>query len=147
MLGHFNIFQHMFQPILEGLSQSHFGLGQCPCLYSSLRPCQVPKLAPTQNLSRIFLALDPALTFVDDTGLRPLHSVLEALDRGVPSWWNESFWADSAGGPDWVAPLPTTSTMTRTTTSTQDLESLLCSVAELVNVNPLLRPTNLAIIS
>lgn len=35
-------------------------------------------------------------------------------------------WADSAGGPGWVAPLPTTSTMTRTTTSTQDLESLLC---------------------
>lgn len=89
--------------------------------------CQVPKLAPAQNLSRIFIALDPAaLKIVDDTGLRPLHSVLEALDRGVPSWWNESFWADSAGGPGWVAPLPTTSTMTRTTTSTQDLESLLC---------------------
>eukprot|EP00435_Cladocopium_sp_Y103_P068480 s1255_g31.t1 len=89
--------------------------------------CQVPKLAPAQNLSRIFLALDPAaLKIVDDTGLRPLHLVLEALDRGVPPWWNESFWADSAGGPDWVAPLPTTSTMTRTTTSTQDLESLLC---------------------
>ena len=92
---------------------------------------QVPTLAPPQNLSRIFLALDPAaLKIVDDTGLRPLHLVLEALDKGVPSWWNETFWADSAGGPDWVAPVPTTSTVTRTTTSTQDLESLLCNMTE-----------------
>ena len=89
--------------------------------------CQEASLAPVRNLSRIFVALDPAaLKIVDNSGLRPLHTLLQALDKGLPSWWNESYWGDSAGGPDWEIPVPTTSTATRTTTRTQDLESLLC---------------------
>ena len=89
-------------------------------------------LAPVRNLSRIFVALDPAaLKIVDNSGLRPLHTLLQALDTGLPSWWNESYWGDSAGGPDWEVPVPTTSTATRTTTRTQDLESLLCCLAQL----------------
>lgn len=94
--------------------------------------CQVPKLAPTQNLSDVFSALDPAaLKVVDNTGFRPLHLVLEALDKGLPSWWNASYWADSAGGPEWEIPIPRTSTITRTTTSTvADLWAVLCPDVE-----------------
>lgn len=100
------------------------------CSKSRFKFCQEASLAPVRNLSRIFVALDPAaLKIVDNSGLRPLHTLLQALDKGLPSWWNESYWGDSAGGPDWEIPVPTTSTATRTTTRTQDLESLLCRLA------------------
>ena len=43
---------------------------------------QVPTLAPTQNLAEILDALEPAVAKLPDTtGLRPLQSVLEALEE------------------------------------------------------------------
>ena len=93
---------------------------------------EVPKLAPTQNLSEIFSALSSPPLISALSSQRPLHLMLEALEKGLPSWWNESYWQESAGGPHWEPPVPVTSTMTRTTTSTMsDLYSLLCTFAEL----------------
>ncbi|CAJ1437050.1 unnamed protein product [Effrenium voratum] len=88
--------------------------------------CQVPSLAPAV-LSDIFASLDPV---VGSDSMRPLQSMLQSLDEGLPSWWNESFWAESAGGPDWQPPIPQTTTpatQTRTSTTAVDLRSFLCS--------------------
>ena len=88
---------------------------------------QVPALAPTQRLAAVLAALEPAVLNLNDT-IRPLHTVLAALEEGLPSEWDASYWSSAPGGPDWEPPLPTATSTTWTSTSTIDVESLLCDL-------------------
>eukprot|EP00931_Biecheleriopsis_adriatica_P040733 TRINITY_DN23337_c0_g1_i1.p1 TRINITY_DN23337_c0_g1~~TRINITY_DN23337_c0_g1_i1.p1 ORF type:complete len:4853 (-),score=966.29 TRINITY_DN23337_c0_g1_i1:13-14571(-) len=90
--------------------------------------CEVPERSPGKGLAAILDALEPAVLMIpDDTGLRPLHVVLQALDAALPKEWSASFWAESVGGPDWEPPeaklLTTSTTTTTTTTTTLDFEA------------------------
>lgn len=91
--------------------------------------CEVPALAPTQRLAAVLAALEPAVLNLNDT-IRPLHTVLAALEEGLPSEWDASYWSSAPGGPDWEPPLPTATSTTWTSTSTIDVESLLCPDVE-----------------
>ena len=88
---------------------------------------KVPALAPTQSLGDILAALAPAVANLQDaTGLRPLDTVLKALEEGLPSEWDASYWSSAPGGPGWEPPLPTSTSTTWTRTTTVDLSALLC---------------------
>ncbi|CAE7214372.1 psiR [Symbiodinium sp. CCMP2592] len=93
--------------------------------------CEVPALAPTQRLADVLAALEPiVLNLNDTTGLRPLHTVLAALEEGLPSEWDANYWSNAPGGPGWEPPLPTATSTTWTSTSTIDMESVLCPDVE-----------------